>query len=264
MSKPLVIVGGAVFAVLLCSCKSFKPKGDELVISVEDQRLVLLNKGVPIKSYPVSTSKFGLGSKSRSYKTPLGKMYVHQKIGSGARSGTVFKGRRPTGEVLRPNTPGRDPIVSRILWLEGMERSNRNTMERMIYIHGTPEERNIGRPVSYGCVRMKSRDVIDLYGKIAVGTKVYIKRSHLKVAEIPTFDRSLMVAARSRVRSIGGESEAGVVYAAAAAAPPRAVKPRRPAAVRQQFRQQPKKQSKKPSPVRSTALPRRRGAFTAR
>jgi lipoprotein-anchoring transpeptidase ErfK/SrfK len=104
-------------------------------------------------------------------------MYVHEKIGGGAKPGTVFKSRRPTGEVVKPNAPGRDPIVSRILWLEGQERANANTKERMIYIHGTPEERNIGRPASYGCIRMKSKDVIDLYDRVGVGTGVVVKAS---------------------------------------------------------------------------------------
>ena len=100
-----------------------------------------------------------------------------KKIGGGARPGTVFKSRRPTGEVVRPNSPGRDPIISRIIWLEGLDRFNHNTKERLIYIHGTPEERTIGYPTSYGCVRMRSRDVIDLYDRIRVGTRVYIKRA---------------------------------------------------------------------------------------
>jgi hypothetical protein len=252
MSKPLAILGGAALAALLCNCTSLKPKGDELVISVSDQRLVLMDAGVPIKSYKVSTSKFGLGSKSRSYKTPLGKLYVHEKIGGGARSGTVFKSRRPTGEILRPNTAGRDPIVSRILWLEGLERSNRNTMERMIYIHGTPQERSIGRPASYGCVRMKSRDVIDLYDRIGVGTEVNIKRTHLKIAEIPIGDRALMVAALDRRGNVlpAPRRSSEVVYAAAKPAPPRVMASTPPAA-------KPPRTATAPSDS-----PKRRGAFS--
>ena len=106
-------------------------------------------------------------------------------IGGGARAGTVFKSRRPTGEVVRPNSPGRDPIITRIIWLEGLDRFNRNTKERLIYIHGTPEERTIGTPSSYGCIRMRSRDVIDLYSRIRVGTRVYVKRSQLTMTEMP-------------------------------------------------------------------------------
>ena len=269
MSKPYFLLGAGLLCPLLCQCTSLKPKGDELIVSVSDQRLVLLDDGQPVKSYPVSTSKFGLGSKSRSYKTPLGKMYVHQKIGDGARSGAVFKSRRPTGEVLRPNTPGRDPIVSRILWLEGKERTNQNTRERMIYIHGTPEERTIGRPASYGCIRMKSRDVIDLYDRIPVGVDVHVKRSHLKAGEIPQTDRTLMAAAEART---GGSSpspsslrrSAPVVYAAAQPSRPQRTKPPTPPPSRAAVKRPPPPRMKSapaPAPT-SSEPPRRRGAFT--
>lgn len=150
-----------------------------MLVSVKDQKLLLVRDGQAIKSYPISTSKFGLGSQSGSKRTPLGKMAVAKKIGGGARAGTVFKSRRPTGEVLRPNAPGRDPIVSRIIWLTGRERQNRNTYARFIYIHGTPEEWRIGQPASYGCIRMKSRDVIDLYKRVGVGSQVRIMRDSL-------------------------------------------------------------------------------------
>ena len=106
-------------------------------------------------------------------------MEVAKKIGGNAPVGAVFKGRRRTGEVIRPNAPGRDPIVTRILWLRGVEQHNRNTMDRCIYIHGTPEERNIGRPVSYGCIRMKSKHVIDLFRRVGVGADVQIIRGSL-------------------------------------------------------------------------------------
>ena len=215
--------------------------------------LVVMDKGQPLKSYPVSTSKFGLGSKAGSNRTPLGSMYVYQKIGGGARSGTVFKSRKPTGEVIRPNAPGRDPIVSRILWLEGKERQNSNTKERTIYIHGTPEERTIGRPASYGCIRMKSSDVIDLYDRIGVGADVYVKRSHLSSKEIPSSDFGLMMAARSReTRSLEPWPTGGVEVMAAAAPQRRTV-----------TRTAPKPQTRPPAPVSDPASrPARRGAFT--
>jgi lipoprotein-anchoring transpeptidase ErfK/SrfK len=92
----------------------------------------------------------------------------------------VFKSRRPTGEILKPNAPGRDPIVSRILWLHGKEWQNRNTFRRCIYIHGTPEEWRLGTPASYGCIRMSSNDVIDLYKRIGVGAEVQVIRGSLK------------------------------------------------------------------------------------
>ena len=106
--------------------------------------------------------------------TPLGKLEIAKKIGANAPLGEVFKNRRPTGEVLKPDTPGRDPIVTRILWLKGLEPENRNAFDRFIYIHGTAEERNVGRPASYGCIRMKSTDVLKLYNSIGIGAAVEI------------------------------------------------------------------------------------------
>ncbi|MAB59535.1 MAG: L,D-transpeptidase [Verrucomicrobiales bacterium] len=194
-----------LFGILLlsCNCSSIRTSGEKIVVSVTDQRLSLIGKEGPIKTYPISTSKYGLGSQPNSYKTPLGRMYVCKKIGSGARSGTVFKSRRPTGEVVRPNSPGRDPIISRIIWLEGLERYNRNTKERLIYIHGTPEERTIGSPTSYGCVRMRSRDIIDLYDRIRVGTRVYIKIGQLTATEVPLAGRFITSSAQSFGQRIG-------------------------------------------------------------
>ena len=132
-----------------------------------------------IAEYPVSTSKFGLGNTSGSNATPLGKLQVRKKIGDGAPLGAVFKSRRRTGEVLRPNSPGRDPIVTRILWLDGMEARNAKSFERTIYIHGTPEEWRIGQPASYGCVRMRSSDVIHLYDIVGLGAEVQIVNAPL-------------------------------------------------------------------------------------
>ena len=198
MPKTARFLGLAVILAVICNCRSTGLPSNSLVVSVDDQRMVLINSGAVVRSYPVSTSKFGLGSTPRSYKTPLGEMYVYQKIGEGARAGTVFKNRRPTGEVVGPDAPGRDPIVSRILWLEGREQSNSNTKERLIYIHGTPEERTIGWPTSYGCIRMKSSDIIDLYARVQRGTGVYIKKEPLSPEEIPKGERVLWAAARPR------------------------------------------------------------------
>lgn len=145
-----------------------------IIVSVPDQRLVVLDHGLRLGSYPVSTSKFGLGDRPRSYATPLGTLEVASKTGAGAPAGAVFKGKRRTGEILRPNSRGRDPIVTRILHLRGLESSNARAYGRGIYIHGTAEERKIGQPASYGCIRMKSRDVIQLFDKAPVGTKVEI------------------------------------------------------------------------------------------
>ena len=191
MSETRILLLLAVMLMLLSNCTSRKLSGDRIVVSVYDQRLSLIGKEGPVKTYPISTSKYGLGSQPRSYKTPLGRMYVCKMIGGDVRAGSVFKSRRPTGEVVRPNSPGRDPIISRIIWLEGLERFNHNTKERLIYIHGTPEERTIGTPSSYGCIRMRSKDVIDLYSRIRVGTRVYVKRSQLTATEMPLAARLL-------------------------------------------------------------------------
>lgn len=140
--------------------------------------MVVFDRGVEIARYDVSTSKFGVGDRPGSYATPLGEMVVREKIGAGQPSGMKFKSRRPTGEIVRPNTPGRDPIVSRILWLKGLEAQNRRAFDRGIYIHGTAEEWSIGTPASYGCIRMRSRDVIQLFNTVGVGTHVEVVNNH--------------------------------------------------------------------------------------
>lgn len=145
-----------------------------MVVSVPDQKLALYRKGQLVHLYDVSTSKFCLSSREGSYGTPLGKHEVAKKIGGGQPEGMKFSGRRPTGEIVQPNAPGRDPIVSRILWLTGLERTNRNSYRRCIYIHGTAEEWRVGTPASYGCIRMRSHDVMNLYRTIGVGAKVEI------------------------------------------------------------------------------------------
>ncbi len=146
----------------------------QVIVSVPDQKLVILGNSTPIAEYPVSTSKYGVGDHRGSYATPLGTLEVAQKIGANAPLGAVFKGRRPTGEILPPNARGRDPIVTRILWLRGLESQNDHAYDRGIYIHGTPVERSIGRPASYGCIRMRSRDVVKVFDIIGVGTKVNV------------------------------------------------------------------------------------------
>ncbi len=153
--------------VLLSHCTS-APK-DEVVVSVADQRMGLYSQGVLKKQYPISTSKFGLGDQLNSYRTPTGKHEIIAKIGKGLPTGAVLKSRSWNGEVLKPNAPGRDPIVSRILWLRGLESSNSNAMKRYIYIHGTTEENRLGQPASYGCIRMGMQDVVDVFDQIGIG-----------------------------------------------------------------------------------------------
>lgn len=153
-----------------------------LVVSVPDQTLALVDNGVVREKFSVSTSKFGLGDKANSYATPLGSLEIASKIGGNAPLGTVFKSRQPTGEILAPNAPGRDPIVTRILWLRGLERENSQAYSRGIYIHGTPVEKLIGRPVSFGCIRMRSKDVVRLFSTVRVGTKIEITNTGLNRA----------------------------------------------------------------------------------
>jgi lipoprotein-anchoring transpeptidase ErfK/SrfK len=156
-----------------------------IVVSIPEQRLALLDNGALIATYPVSTSKFAIGDAPGSRGTPLGELEIAKKIGGGAVSGTVFRDRRPTGEVLVPDAPGRDPIVSRILWLRGLEGQNANAYGRYIYIHGTAEERNIGKRASYGCIRMRSRDVIQLFDVVGSQARVTILDAPLSAA-VPT------------------------------------------------------------------------------
>lgn len=187
-------------------------------VSVPNQKMIVFKKGVQVAMYDCSTSKFGLGDQPGSYRTPLGKMYVAQKIGGGQPSGMKFKSRRPTGEIVKPDSPGRDPIVSRILWLKGLERQNARAYKRTIYIHGTAEERTIGTPSSYGCIRMRSRDVIDLYEKVGVGAQVEVTQ-HAFPAPLVEGDRAYDVPLQPMIPSAA---------APASTAPP--VQQRHPAA----------------------------------
>src|SRR5947209_11470184 len=145
-----------------------------LIISVRDQKLMLLQNGGKVATYPVSTSKFGLGDFLGRMTTPLGYLTVAQKIGDHAPIGAVFHSRRFTGEILTPNAPGRDPVITRIIWLRGLEAQNAHAFQRCIYIHGTPQEKTIGRPASYGCIRMKSSDITTLYTQLSLGAIVQI------------------------------------------------------------------------------------------
>jgi lipoprotein-anchoring transpeptidase ErfK/SrfK len=150
------------------------PLSAEVIISVPDQVLALVDRGRLIAQYPVSTSKFGMGDSAGSYCTPLGTLFVSAKFGDKLPPGVVIKNRVPTGEVVTADAPGRDAIIARVIWLRGMEAQNRAARGRCIYIHGTPEERSIGKPASFGCIRMRSRDVIALYDRVHIGMHVNI------------------------------------------------------------------------------------------
>jgi len=170
-----------LLAVFLASCAAPDTQ-HQIVVSTREQKLALIDRGNVLAIYPVSTSKFGLGDWRGSRFTPLGKLEIAQKLGGNAPPGAVFKDRRRTGEVVAPDSPGRDPIVTRILWLRGLEAQNANAFSRDIYIHGTPEERRIGTPASYGCIRMRSSDIIQLYDIVGTGAAVTIVNAPLAAA----------------------------------------------------------------------------------
>lgn len=150
-----------------------------IAISVKDQKLAVIKDGKKVATYPVSTSRFGIGDSFGSYKTPAGVMMVCNKLGGDLAPGAVIKHRAATGEILPPDAPGRDPIVTRIICLRGLEAQNRNALPRAIYIHGTPQEKSIGTQASYGCIRMRSKDVIALYNSITVGACVEVSEKKL-------------------------------------------------------------------------------------
>ena len=163
----LVSLAPALFATQL-------DPSHQLIISVRDQKLMLVQNGGKVATYPVSTSMFGVGDSWGRMTTPIGYLAVEKKIGDNVPSGAVFHNRRLTGEILQPNAPGRDPVITRIIWLRGLEAQNAHAFQRGIYIHGTPQEKTIGRPASYGCIRMKSSDVAELYNRVPVGAVVQI------------------------------------------------------------------------------------------
>ena len=171
---------GGLICWILCSCTP-QDQDHRIVISVADQAMDVYVRNQFLARYQVSTSQFGVGDYPGTRATPLGHLSVAQKIGDGAPLGMVFRDRKPTGEILTPNAPGRDPIVTRILWLKGLEAQNQNAFGRYIYIHGTPVENQIGKPASYGCIRMRSQDVVQLFTTVGVGTSVDVVADHLPV-----------------------------------------------------------------------------------
>jgi L,D-transpeptidase catalytic domain len=182
MLRPLAVIFSLISAA---SAYAIAPldTSSQVIISVRDQKLMLLRNGEKVAIYPISTSMFGLGDAWGRMTTPLGWLAVEKKIGDNVPVGAVFHNRRLTGEVLQPNAPGRDPITTRIIWLRGLEAQNAHAFQRCIYIHGTPEEKKIGRPASYGCIRMKSRDVAELYNQVPIGAMVQITPDGLPKAE---------------------------------------------------------------------------------
>ena len=143
-------------------------------VSIRDQQLTVKENEQPIRIYPVSTSRFGIGTEEGSFKTPIGRFCVAKKIGIDMPNGTVFVGRVPLqADEGRP--PTEDLVTSRILWLDGLDEQNANTRDRFVYIHGTEHEDKIGTAASHGCVRMRNADVIELFELVDEGTPVVIE-----------------------------------------------------------------------------------------
>lgn len=154
-----------------------------ILVLLDKQQLLLLNGGQIVHQYPVNTAKNGPGERINSECTPRGKHTIRAKIGAGEVKGRVFVGRRPNNEIYSPaldrDHPDRDWILSRILWLSGLEPgvnrlSDVDTMRRYIYIHGSPDHCVTPEPQSHGCIRMKNDDIIDLFERVPVGTQVDI------------------------------------------------------------------------------------------
>lgn len=164
----------------ITASKSLPVAHRKIIVSISEQTARLMEGGKEIKAYPVSTSKFGIGTEPGSNKTPLGRFAIHEKVGDQASYGTVFKDRVPNGEVCTENPrhalwqSDQDFITTRILWLKGLDPENANTLERFIYFHGTNQEQRIGSPASHGCVRMTNHDIIDLFARVDEETEVVI------------------------------------------------------------------------------------------
>jgi lipoprotein-anchoring transpeptidase ErfK/SrfK len=155
----------------------------KIVIDVAMQILDVYHQDLIVCRYPVSSAKNGTGQEFGSFRTPLGKHIIRAKIGAGQPVDTVFVRRRPTGEIYTPKLstsfPGRDWILTRILWLSGCEPGfNRlgkvDTMRRYIYIHGSPDSVEMGKPGSIGCIRMRNSDLLELFDLVSAGTEVDI------------------------------------------------------------------------------------------
>lgn len=158
--------------------------GINAIISVADQQLRIMDGDRIIAQFPVSTSKFGLGDSFNSFRTPLGRFEVAQRIGHDVPIGGKFHRRNFTGIVYnvrdkRIEKKERDSILTRIIWLRGLEPHNRNAYHRGIYIHGTNQESLVGKPVSYGCIRMRNQDVVQVFEILPEGSLIVIQRDPL-------------------------------------------------------------------------------------
>ena len=145
----------------------------EMRVDISRQMLDLRRCGEVIKSWPVSTSRFGVGFEPGSFKTPTGCFAVQEKIGAGAPLWAEFKSRQPTGVLAAPGGE-HDGILTRILWLSGLDEENANTRDRYIYFHGTNREDLIGTPASHGCIRLRNADMAELFDLVPEGARVVI------------------------------------------------------------------------------------------
>lgn len=143
-------------------------------ISISDQRLQLRRRRRKMLEFPVSTARAGIGFEPGSLCTPWGRFSIYAKIGHGAPPGTIFQSRAPTGEIGSPDSP-EDLVQTRILWLDGLDAANANTLGRYIYIHGTNHEESIGTPASHGCIRMRNAEVARLFEEVDTGALVVIQ-----------------------------------------------------------------------------------------
>jgi lipoprotein-anchoring transpeptidase ErfK/SrfK len=144
-----------------------------LEISITDQRLRLMDGGGCVVEYIISSAANGVGVEEGSFCTPTGRFVIAEKIGEGEPIGTIFKGRKPVG-VWKGEVCSDDLVLTRILWLDGLDPENANTKERYIYIHGTNQEERLGEPASCGCIRMGNAEIVDLFDRVNVGTEVTI------------------------------------------------------------------------------------------
>ncbi|MFI0348383.1 MAG: L,D-transpeptidase [Chthoniobacterales bacterium] len=146
-----------------------------LKINITNQSLEVFEKNSPeaVAYYPISSSRFGLGTEPGSFCTPMGKFFIEEKLGHAAPERMIFEGRKPTGKIAELHG-NEDLILSRILWLSGLEPHNVNTRERFIYFHGTNQEELIGTPASHGCIRLRNADIIELFDLMHEGDLVEI------------------------------------------------------------------------------------------
>lgn len=153
--------------------KSDVEKSRRIFISIPSQTLHLFTPGAAPLTFPISSSRFGLGFEPGSFRTPTGRFRIAEKIGHDHPPGAVFRARKPTGEIASQGGD-EDKILTRILWLDGLDPDNANTRDRYIYIHGTNQEHLIGTPASHGCIRMRNDDIIALFDLVDVGDPVEI------------------------------------------------------------------------------------------